>query len=97
MVLVELLETVLGFVGGLVGLSAAQIGALAVMIAVLYYLYEFSDVLFRASRWTRVGVFVGAALTVAAIAGVASGVITLNSGLGGVVSAVVEWLNGVMQ
>lgn len=92
-VVVELLEAVLGFLTDHVG-YAVPVGAVALIIGGIWYGRELSSILIGAARWLRIASVVGGGLLLAGVAGVATGALSLDSG---VVAQLLELLGSVAE
>lgn len=81
MVIVELLEAAVNFVFEQVGVTGVSVGAVALLLAAIWYGRELSGVLVGAARWLRIGSVVVGVLAIAAVAGIATGALSLDSGV----------------
>lgn len=91
MVLVDLLEAALGAVAGHTDL-ALPVGAVALLLAGIYYSREISGWLVGAARWLRIASVLIGGVAALAVAGLATGAIALDSG---VVGQTLDWLSGL--
>lgn len=97
MVVAELIESVVGWLGSLVGLGGVAIGAIAVVLIALFYGHELANVLFRISRGLRMAVIVATALVAVLLAALYFDVIALEGSVGQLVDALASILNGVIH
>jgi hypothetical protein len=83
MVVVELLEGVLSFLFGQFGVGGVSVGAVALLLAGIWYGRELSSIMVGVARWLRIGSVLVGGLAVLVVAGFATGAISLDSGVVG--------------
>ncbi|WP_276260577.1 hypothetical protein [Haloglomus litoreum] len=81
MVVVELLEAAVGFLFDQFGIGGVSVGAVALLLAGLWYSRELSSLLIGGARWLRIGSVVAGVLAIGAVAGIATGALSLDSGV----------------
>lgn len=81
MVIVELLEGIVHFAFEHLGVSGVSVGVVALLLAAIWYGRELSHVLLGAARWLRIWSVVIGVLAIGAVAAIATGAISLDSGV----------------
>jgi len=93
-VIVELLEGLVSFLFSEFGVGGVSAGAIALLVAGIWYGREAAGVLVGTARWLRIGSVLVGGLAVLAVAGIATGAIALDSG---VVAQALELLAAVAE
>lgn|GEM_PF-3656957 len=92
MLIRELIAGALDLVSGVVGLEGLAIGAVATVVAGLWYLREAADAFVVLARYARVGSLIGFVVLLLLVVGVATGVVDGGS-LGSAFKQITELLH----
>lgn len=81
MVIYEILKTGLDFAAGFVGWSGVPVAAVALILVGFWYSREAAGVLVGIARWLRIGGVLVAGLAGLLVLGIATGALSLDSGI----------------
>lgn len=97
MVVTDLIYQAARAVAGWLGLHGTIVTIAAASIAGIYLLHEFGDFLVIASRWVQVASIVLAAIATVLLAGVLTGILSLDGSVGTLLDAVASLANQVLH
>jgi hypothetical protein len=80
-VVIELLEGLVGFLFDQFGIGGVSVGAVALLLAGIWYGREAADVLLGAARWLKIGSVLLGGLGIAVVAALATGALSVDSGV----------------
>jgi hypothetical protein len=93
-VVIELLEGLVAFLFDQFGIGGVSVGAVALLLAAIWYGREAADVLLGAARWLKIGSVLIGVLGIAVVAGLATGALAVDSG---VLGQLLELLGSVAE
>jgi hypothetical protein len=80
-VIVELLEAALGWLFAQFGVGGVSVGAVALILAGIWYGREAANLFVGVARWLKIGSVLIGGLAALAVAGLATGAISLDNGV----------------
>jgi hypothetical protein len=93
-VILELLEAAVGFAFDQFGVGGVSVGAVALLLAAIWYGREAADLLLGAARWLKIGSVLLGGLGIAVVAALATGALSVDSG---VLGQLLELLGSVAE